>query len=330
MRALVFDGTSPALATSHPAPERGPEDALVRTLRAGVSSTDLAICQGMLGFTGVLGHEFVGVVESAGGPHANGLAGRRVVGSITGFCGRCDLCQSGLREHCRERTLLGIQGRDGCLADLFALPVLNLAPVPDSVDDDHAVFAEPLAAAIQTARQLTIEGRPYITVLGDGTLGLLMVQVMAKLNASVRVVGRYREKLAVCEKWGIKHRHVDDVGRRADQDIVVDCTGTPDGLRLAMSMVRPHGTIVLKTLLAPAFTSGAGAPELDLGPIVLNELKLIGSHRGPVPEALTMLERREIDVVSLISRRMSLDDGPGILQAASQPGCVKVLVNVSS
>jgi len=172
---------------------------------------------------------------------------------------------------------------------------------------------------------LTIEGKPYITVLGDGPLGLLMVQVMAKLNASVRLVGRYSEKLAVCEKWGIKHRHVDDVGRRADQDIVVDCTGSPAGLELAMQLVRPRGVVVLKTLVE---RDARAAHGVDLTPLVLKEIELIGSFTGPLKEALTLIERDEVDVVSLISRRMRLDDGAELLSAAGQPGVIKVLVSV--
>jgi len=325
MRAIIFDGTSARLVNSHPEPQPARGEAIVRTTAAAVSSIDLEVCQGLLGFTGTLGHEFVGVVEAVEGEDAIGLTGKRVVGSINVVCGRCDMCQAGLSRHCRQRTMLGMQGRDGCLADQFTLPAQNLLAIPDSLDDDHAVFVVPLGAALQALRQLTIEGKPYITVLGDGPLGLLMVQVMARLNASVRLVGRYSEKLLVCEKWGIKHRHVDDVGRRADQDIVLDCTGSPTGLELAMQLVRPRGKILLKTLLAPTSRIAAG---VDLTPLVLNELELIGSATGPLEESVSMLARGEVDVLSLISRRMSLDDGPEILKAAAQPGTIKVLVNL--
>ena len=325
MRAIIFDGTVPRLEQNRPAPQPASGEALIRTLKAGIGGTDLEVCRGLLGFRGTLGHEFVGVVEALDGDGAAGLLRRRVVGSIASACGACDMCVAGLSPHCRQRTVLGLQGRDGCLADHFVLPASNLVAVPDSVDDDHAVFAEPLAAAIQAVRQLTIEGKPYITVLGDGALGLLMVQVMAKLNASVRLVGRHAEQFEVCEKWGIKHRHVDDVGRRADQDIVVDCTGSPTGLEVAMQLVRPRGKIVLKTMVAHRAEAAAG---IDLSPIVLNEIEVIGSHRGPIGEAVTLLARREVDVVSLISKRMSLNDGPAVLQVAASPGVIKVLVGM--
>ena len=325
MRALVFDGESVRFDRNRPVPQPASGEALVRTIKAGVCGTDVEICRGLLAFAGTVGHEFVGVVESIDGDVSSELVGRRVVGSIASACGTCDLCVGGLSAHCRHRTMLGISGRDGCFAELLTLPAGNLVVVPDSIDDDHAVFAEPLAAALQAVRQLTIEGKPYITVLGDGALGLLMVQVMAKLNASVRLIGRHADKLAVCEKWGIKHRHVDEVGRRADQDIVVDCTGSPGGLEVAMNLVRPRGKIVLKTMLAGATQAEAG---IDLTPIVLNEIELIGSSCGPLSEAVDYLARGEVDVVSLISRRMSLDDGPAILRAAAQPDVIKVLVEM--
>ena len=324
IRALRFDGADVRLETNHALPEPAPGEAVIRTTKAAVSATDLEVCKGLFGFTGTLGHEFVGVVESMNDDARRELMGQRVVGSIDAVCGQCDMCHGGLSGHCRQRTVLGLQGRDGCLADSFLLPVNNLVAVPDSVDDDHAVFAHSLAAAIQAARQLTLEGRPYITVLGDGPLGLLTVQVMAKLNASVRLVGRYSEKLALCEKWGVKHRHLDDIGRRADQDIVVDCTGSPTGLELATQLVRPRGTILLKTLLS---TQADAISAANLSPVVVNELTVLGSRFGPVAQAISMLAQGEVDVVSLISKRMSLADGPARLTVASQPGVLKVLVD---
>ncbi|MHC4083425.1 MAG: alcohol dehydrogenase catalytic domain-containing protein, partial [Planctomycetota bacterium] len=295
------------------------------TRKAAVSAIDIELCRGLFDFSGTLGHEFVGSVESINGDDRPELVGKRIVGSPAAVCGRCDMCVTGLSNHCRHKTVLGMQGRDGCLADWLVLPVTNLVPVPDSVDDDHAVFVGPLAAAIQSARQLTIEGKPYITVLGDGPLGLLMVQVMAKLNASVRLIGRYSEKLALCEKWRVKHRHVDDIGRRADQDIVVDCTGSPAGLELAVQLVRPRGTIVLKTIYALA----KGVPaDLDRAPIVMKEITLLGSRWGPTGEALSTIARGAVDVVSLIGKRMTLNDGPAVLNTAAQPGMLKVLVDI--
>lgn len=323
MRALVFDGKSLSLDPRRAEPQPAEGEAVIRPLKIGVCSTDLEICRGYMGFTGVLGHEFVGVVESINGPDKRGLMGKRVVGGINAVCLKCDMCRAGLTTHCRDRTVLGILKRDGCFADRFVLPAINLVEVPESIDDDLAVFAEPLAAAIHAARQLHVEGKPYITVLGDGRLGLLCVQVMAQLNASVRLIGKHPDKMNLCTKWGIKHRHMKEIGRRADQDVVVDCTGSAEGLELALQLVRPRGKVLLKTTVAPV------ERKTDLSPIVINEIEVIGSRCGSIPDAVDALARKQIDVASLISRRFKLDDGVKAMQTAAQPGVVKVLMDVS-
>ena len=320
LQAIVFDGEKARLEANRARPGAGAGEVVVRPLRMGVCATDLELCKGYMGFEGVLGHEFVGVVEEAAGKDGRKWVGKRVVGEINCVCGRCDMCRSGLREHCRQRTVLGIAGRDGCFAEAFTLPARNLLEVPDAVDDDRAVFTEPLAAAFQIMRQLTIEGRPYITVLGDGRLGLLCAQVMSRLNARVRVLGKHAEKLQLCERWGIKHRLVEEVGLRQDQDIVVDCTGSASGLETAMAMVRPRGTIVMKTTVAPS------QMKVDLSPLVINEVQLMGSRCGPFADALAALSAEQVDVVSLISRRMRLADGEKALAAAGRKGVLKVLL----
>lgn len=326
MLALVFDGKKIRVDRHRPEPTAagslGPGEALIRPRVVGICATDHEIARGYLGFTGVLGHEFVGEVLEINGPDPRGLVGKRVVGAINAICGRCDLCRAGLTTHCRNRTVLGIQGRDGCFAERFTLPAINLAPVPDRVSDDEAVFAEPLAAALHAARQLHLEGRGYITVLGDGRLGLLCAQAMTRLNASVRVVGKHESKMALCERWGIPHRHVNDIGRRADQDVVVDCTGSSEGLALAMQLVRPRGKILLKTTVAP------GGTAIDLAPIVIHEIEVVGSRCGSIPEAVTALADRQVDVVSLISRRFRLEEGVAAFRASGDAETVKVLMTV--
>jgi threonine dehydrogenase-like Zn-dependent dehydrogenase len=325
MRALRFDGKEATLDSTAPTPVPQPGEALIRPLRVGVCATDLEICKGYMGFNGTLGHEFVGVVEEVVGPDPRQLRGKRVIGGINAVCGTCDLCKAGLSTHCRQRTVLGIQGRDGCFADLFTLPLVNLIPIPDQLDDDTAAFAEPVAAALQVRQQLRIEGKPFITILGDGRLGLLVAQVLAGMNASVRVIGKHPGKLALCERWGIKHRLLADVGLRNDQDIVIDCTGSAEGMGTALSMVRPRGKIMLKTTVAP--DASIRCQDL-LAQIVINEIEVLGSRCGPMNEAVIALTRGEIDVVSLISKRLRLSDGVKILQAAAAPGVLKVLVAI--
>lgn len=323
MRALVFDGEQLKLDPRRNEPDLKPGEALIRPLLAGICSTDLEICRGYMGFSGVIGHEFVGVVEAVSPDSQSkdgAWIGKQVVGTINCVCGRCDMCQAGLSSHCRDRTVLGIDGRDGCFADRFALPVRNLLEVPPGVEPEQAVFTEPLAAACQVPKQLHVQGKPYITILGDGRLGLLVAQVMAQLNASVRLLGRHEPKLERCAKWGIKHRLVNQVTPRADQDVVIDCTGSADGLALAMQMVRPRGKVVLKTTVAQQ--SG-----VDLAPLVIHEIELIGSRCGPFPEALRLLAESKVDVTSLITRRLKFDDAPQAMRLAESSEHIKVLLD---
>jgi threonine dehydrogenase-like Zn-dependent dehydrogenase len=326
MRALVFD-QSLSFQPRRPDPPADSGDTLLRVRQAGICATDLEITKGYMQFRGVLGHEFVADVVSS--PDA-GLVGKRVVGEINVVCGRCDLCQSGLNGHCRCRTVLGILGRDGAFADFVRLPAVNLHPVPPTVDDDAAVFVEPLAAAFQVLKQVKLDGRGgrdgrenrrWVTVLGDGRLGLLVAQVLRDANCPVRVIGRHPAKLALCEKWSIRSRPLDEVIPRHDQDVVVDCTGSPAGFEMALQMVRPRGTIVLKS------TAAAGK-ALNLAPLVIDEINVVGSRCGPFREAIRALAERRIDVASLVHRRMRLEQGLEAMELAGRPGVLKVLLNM--
>ena len=317
MRALVFD-SGLAFAPRHAEPVETAGDTLIRVKQAGICATDLEITRGYMNFRGVLGHEFVGQVVHS--PDKQ-LVGQRVVGEINIVCGRCDLCVAGLSTHCRNRTVLGILNHDGGFAEYVRLPAVNLHVVPGSVDDDQAVFVEPLAAAYQVLKQVKVDARNWVTVLGDGRLGLLVAQVLRNAGCPVRVVGKHAEKLAMCEKWSIRARPLDEVTPRHDQDVVVDCTGSASGLELAMAMVRPRGTIVLKSTVA------AGKP-LNLAPIVIDEVTVVGSRCGPFREAIRGLAEKAVDVTSLIHRRMKLEQGVEAMELAGSPGVLKVLLSV--
>jgi threonine dehydrogenase-like Zn-dependent dehydrogenase len=317
MRALVFD-QSLSLDPRRAEPTPADGDTLIKVRQAGICATDLEITKGYMSYRGVLGHEFVGEVISS--PDRN-LVGQRAVGEINIVCGRCDLCMSGLSAHCRSRSVLGILNHDGAFADFVRLPALNLHIVPANVEDDQAVFVEPLAAAFQVLKQIKLDGRKWVTVLGDGRLGLLVAQVLRNAGCPVRVIGKHPEKLAMCEKWSIRSRPLQDIQPRHDQDVVVDCTGSAAGFELAMQMVRPRGTIVLKSTVA-------AGKALNLAPIVIDEINIIGSRCGPFREALRALTEKSVDVTSLIHRRMKLDQGVEAMSLAARPGVLKVLLTM--
>ena len=315
MRALIFD-QSLAFRSRHPEPLEAEGDTRIRVVRAGICATDLEICRGYMNFTGVLGHEFVGeVVES---PDKN-LIGQRVVGEINIVCGRCDLCLSGLSNHCRNRTVVGILNHGGAFADIIRLPAVNLHVLPKTVDDDQAVFVEPLAAAFQILKQIKLDGKKWVTVLGDGRLGLLVAQVLRNVGCPVRVIGKHADKLALCERWSIRSRALSDINPRHDQDVVVDCTGSIAGFELAMQMVRPRGTIILKSTVVVG-------KAMNLAPLVIDEIQVIGSRCGPFREAIRALADKSIDVTSLIHRRMKLEQGVEAMELAGRNGVLKVLL----
>ena len=318
MPSLRFDTTLTYDPKRHdPKPADG--DTLLRVRMAGICSTDLEIVRGYMQFHGILGHEFVADVVSS--PDKQ-LTGKRVVGEINIVCGHCDLCVSGLSNHCRNRSVLGILNHDGAFADHVRLPAANLHVMPSNVDDDRAVFVEPLAAALQVIQQIGHGDRhSFATVLGDGRLGLLTAQVLRNAGYPVRVIGKHAEKLALCERWQIRARPLNDIQPRRDQDIVVDCTGSPSGLELAMQLVRPRGTIVLKSTFA------AGKP-VNLAPLAIDEVTLLGSRCGPFRAAIAALAANEVDVVSLITRRMRLEDGVEAMAQAARPGAMKVLLTM--
>lgn len=328
MRALTFDGTTVRLARDHPEPTLQSGWALVRPKLLAIDSTDLALVKGNIPHRGVFGHLFVGIVEQVR-PDATGgdqIRGRRVVGAINIVPPESELARRGLGNHAHERRILGLRHLDGCFADLFTIPLHNLIPVPETISDEQAVLTEPLAAALHASRITRIEGKPYVTIIGDDPVALLSAQLMTRLNASVRVLGTNPHRLNLCDKWQIKHRPVDEAGLRQDQDIVIECTGQLTSVARAMHMVRPRGRIVLRSPVLPTPDAEPTGPGPNLTPVILNEIELLGARCGNMSEALSVLSRQPIDLVSLISRRCRFDDALEALHAASEPGAMFVVM----
>ncbi|RME72019.1 MAG: alcohol dehydrogenase [Chloroflexi bacterium] len=319
MRAIYFDQTLQFRADA-PDPTPPPGEALIRTRLAGICNTDLEIMRGYFGFTGILGHEFVGeVVQAETAPE---LAGKRVVGEINAYCGQCPTCRRGDPTHCPHRTTLGIDRRHGTMADYFTLPVHLLYPVPDAVPDEWAVFTEPLAAACEITDRLHIRPTDRVIVLGDGKLGLLIAQVLQLTGCDLLVVGRHPQKLAVLERRGIRTQLAGDP-IEPGADVVVEATGSAEGFAAARGLVRPRGTLVLKSTFH-------GDVRLNLSMVVVDEVTLVGSRCGPFPAALRLLEQKLVDVEPLIHAVYPLDDGLAAFEQAAAPGVLKVLLTTAS
>ncbi|MCS7179374.1 MAG: alcohol dehydrogenase catalytic domain-containing protein [Anaerolineae bacterium] len=317
MLALIFDGERLRLRDDYPRPALPPGETLVRVRLAGICNTDLEIVRGYMGFRGVLGHEFVGVVEEAEDPS---LVGQRVVGEINASCGECPTCRAGRPTHCPNRTTLGIWGRDGAFAEYLTLPIRNLHIVPEDVPDEAAVFTEPLAAALEILEGVHLRPTDRVVVLGDGKLGLLVAQVLAMTGCDLMVVGHHREKLDLLARRGIPTA-LESEAEGLSANVVVECTGRPDGFAAARRILRPRGTLVLKSTYH-------GRVETDLTGLVVDEITLVGSRCGPFPPALRLLARGLVDVGALISAVYPLDRGMEAFAQAAQPGVLKVLLRM--
>jgi len=316
VRALWLEDGALRLLDNLAVPQPGPEDALVRVITAGVCSTDAALMDGMYGFTGVPGHEFVGIVES--GPAK--LSGRRVVGEINIACGACSACQAGQRKHCESRSALGIRGRHGAFAEFLVLPAENLHPVPDGVSTEAAVFTEPLAAALDVFERADVLETNRILVVGDGKLAQLVCRVLALTGASVDVLGRHQRKLEHLE--GIVANSLNDSAiETKSYDLAVECTGNPSGLATALESLRPRGTLVMKSTY-PLMAAVDGTR------VVVDELRLVGSRCGPFTEALSLLANHQIDPTPLIDARYPLAEAVEALCRSRERGVLKVLIDV--
>lgn len=313
MKALHFENGALKLAELPP-PECSGE-ALVRVTLAGICNTDLEILRGYAAFQGILGHEFVGVVEAS--PDHRQI-GQRVVGEINLGCGVCADCRARDPRHCRKRTVLGIRGRDGAFAEFLCLPPQNLLPVPAALSDRAAVFTEPLAAACEILAQITIQPRHQVAVIGDGKLGQLIARVLATTGCELILIGKHPDKLELAAQAGIHTRLKTEV-EAASFDFVIEASGSASGLNYALDLVRPRGTIILKSTVQ-------GTVPLDMARIVVNEITLRGSRCGRFAQALELLASGQVNVESLIAAEFALTDGLAAIRAAQRPGTLKVLL----
>lgn len=325
MRALVLTDHGPELCSNYPMPQPAANEALIGVRLAGICSTDLQLIAGYKGgYRGVLGHEFVGEVLAAPGNPA--WEGARVVGEINIGCGNCDLCRRGLGKHCRSRQSLGIINRDGAFADYLTLPVANLHVVPAGLADELAVFAEPLAAALQIREQVAIAPSSRVYVLGDGRLGLLVAQVLAVSGCELIVIGRNPSKLALIDqRLGTKQVNANDANALAalanrPADVVIEVTGSPQGFAQAGTLVRPGGTLVVKSTFVDKLTN------FDLSRLVVDEITLVGSRCGPFAPALRLLQSGLLQIKPMVHACYSLDEGVAALDYASRKGVLKVLI----
>ena len=319
MKAVVFDKELKLVKDyEKPTPKKG--EALIRVTLAGICNTDYEITKGYMGYKGILGHEAVGIVEDVNSEDKS-LIGKRVVSEISYGCKEpdCPYCAQKLYRHCPNRHTLGIWRKDGCFAEYFTMPVEVLFEVPDNVPDEQAVFVEPLAAACEITEQLHIKPFEKVIVLGDGKLGLITALTLNAQNIDVTLVGKHQNKLDIAKAQGVKTSLLQDFPIEKKYDIVVEATGSVSGFETSIALTKPRGVLVLKSTVATG-------KELNLAPIVIDEITVLGSRCGQFGPALRLLKSGKIDFTPLISARYKADDAIEAFEKNKERETLKVLL----
>ena len=319
MKAIVFDENLKLDKNyEKPVPQKG--EALIKVSLAGICNTDFEITKGYMGYKGILGHEFVGVVEEINDEDKS-LLGKRVVAEISYGCHKpdCEWCNQGLVRHCPDRHTIGIWRKDGCFAEYITLPLEVLFEVPENVSNEQVVFVEPLAAACEILEQLHIQPIQKVLVQGDGKLGLTTALTLNAFNYDVTLVGIHQNKLDIAKAQGVKTILLDDLDVKPEWEVVVEATGSISGFETAMALTKPRGTLVLKSTVA-------GSKEFNLAPIVINEITVLGSRCGQFKPALRLLENNRIDFKSFISGIYSVDDAIEAFEKNKDKDTLKVLI----
>lgn len=319
MKAIVFDDEL-KIDKNYPMPEPKDGEALVKVVLAGICNTDYEITKGYMGYKGILGHEFTGIVESVNSSDKS-LLGKRVVGEINLGCEQCEWCKKGLQRHCPNRGTLGIWQKDGCFAQYVTMPLNNLIEIPDSVTDKEAVFIEPLAAALEILEQLHIKPIDKVLVLGDGKLGLTTALALNASGLDVTLVGKHQNKLDIAKKQGVKTQLLCDKSQSRDYDIVVEATGSLSGFETSISSVKPRGTLVLKSTIA-------ASKEFNFAPIVIDEITVLGSRCGQFKPAMRYLEQKKIDFSPFISGVYNIDHALEAFEKNKDKDTLKILITM--
>lgn len=318
MKAVEFRNNEIILNNNAPKPELKPNEALVRVKLAGICNTDIEITKGYMGFSGILGHEFVGVVEEVNSKDKS-LIGKRVVGEINAGCGTCEWCGKGLERHCPNRGTLGIWQKEGCMADYVNLPVKNLVLIPDGMTDEEATLVEPFAAAFEILEQLHIKPADKVAVLGDGKLGLLIGLALSTIPCDLLHIGRHQNKLDIVKNQKVQTSLAKDLKVEKNYDVVIDATGSVDGFETALALVKPRGVLVLKSTVA-------GDKPLNMAPIVIDEITILGSRCGQFAPAVDFLAKKFVDIKPLIAKTFDVKDAIEAFEYSRQKGVLKVLL----
>jgi len=317
MKALYLSSGNKVELIEKEIPVPSEDESLIKIIYAGICNTDIELIKGYMDFTGVLGHEFVGKVMES---NDKNLVGKRIAGEINLGCGRCNYCLTGNKEHCKNRSVLGIYKKDGCFTEYINLPTANCMLIPDSVSNENAVFIEPLAAALRIVQQVKFNPDKKIAILGDGKLGLLIALVLSSFGIyQISLIGRHKNKMDIIKNITNLSDFYLSTKKISNQfDYVIEATGSSDGFANALEIVNPLGTVILKSTVADY-------KNINLAPIVIKEINLIGSRCGHFKPAIMFLENFKPELDKLISAVFPIDEWENAFMKAMEKDSVKVI-----
>ena len=338
MRAAVYRGPGQLSIESVAEPgDPAGGDLVIKVARGAICGTDSSEwAHGPLLATPpvILGHEFVGVVAAAG-PDANGISvGDRVVSGSGISCGTCEWCRAGRTNLCAHYRTIGLHV-DGGLAEFVSAPARICLPVPDSVTDDAAAIAQPLAVALHAVRRSGLQPGQSCAVIGIGGIGAFIVAAAASIGAAPLVALDIDEtRLATAKSLGAtavvdaRGRELSEAIREAvgadGADVVIEASGVPTAPASAIAAAKKGGRVLIVGLQS--------APrELDLLALAVREIEISTTlaHVCDVdlPEALALL--RDTDLASVVTDRVIalddlLEDGIKPLAAGTAQGKIVV------
>ncbi|MHA2161620.1 MAG: zinc-dependent alcohol dehydrogenase [Candidatus Thorarchaeota archaeon] len=329
MKSLILTRDGLQLADT-PMPPLMPGDVRIEVRSVGISRTDIAIWRGVfeVSLPLVLGHEIAGVVHESSVPEIK--PGSLVTTEIYITCDRCWYCRRNLDHVCKEKETLGTTV-DGGFAEYVSVPADLIHVLPDSINTKSGVFVEPLARAISTQVECPAQLDDPVLVIGSGKLGILVAQVYDAYGADVYLVGRNQWQLGLARQVGLSNtinmnsgnwkKKVLEATNGVGPMVVAEESGTPEGLSMALDIVRSHGTVAIRSM------EGQLA-QINPDIIANRELRIQGIGRGSFDKAIDMLAKGRIIVDRLISKEFRLEDGAKAFEHAANPDVIKVIVNI--
>ena len=328
MKAYVLHDVNKLTYDDIPMPEYPEGWAIVKVKAAGICSSDIPriFTKGTYHFPTIPGHEFSGIVHAVGNEGDASLIGKKVGVFPLIPCRECNQCMQKRYEMCSHYDYVGSR-RDGGFAEYVAVPVWNLIPLPDNISFISAAMLEPLSVALHAVKSGSIKETDDVGIVGTGMIGLAAAQWSSRFGArSVTVLGRNENKKNIVDKCGL--RYMTSSNDIPQFDFVLEAVGTPLSIAIALSVVKPGGTVVFM-----GNPSGDICLSQDIyWQILRKQLRIKGTWNSSYEgggqsdwtEAVEALSKAEIDVNPLVSHTYSqneLVEGLNLMKNHQEPYC---------